>query len=83
MKIGIDGRAAKWYRGTGIGNYTYQVINSLNQLDTCNNYLLFMPDKCRNDINFNKILMSVILGKTAVTDSGMRLIFLIFFIIMK
>ncbi|HCW04044.1 MAG TPA: glycosyltransferase family 1 protein [Clostridium sp.] len=54
MKIGIDGRAAKWYRGTGIGNYTYQVINSLNQLDTCNNYLLFMPDKCRNDINFNK-----------------------------
>lgn len=53
MKIGIDGRAAKWYRGTGIGNYTYQLINSINQLDTCNNYLLFMPDKCSTDIDFN------------------------------
>ena len=30
MKIGIDGRAAKWYRGTGIGTYTYQLINNLN-----------------------------------------------------
>ena len=33
MKISIDGRAAKWYRGTGIGTYTYQLINNLNQID--------------------------------------------------
>ena len=33
MKIGIDGRAAKWYRGTGIGTYTYQLINNLNKFD--------------------------------------------------
>ncbi|GIM29645.1 glycosyl transferase [Clostridium polyendosporum] len=43
MKIAIDGRAAKWYRGTGIGTYTYQLINNLNQIDFLNQYLLFMP----------------------------------------
>ncbi|WP_139905718.1 glycosyltransferase family 4 protein [Clostridium thermarum] len=54
MKIGIDGRAAKWYRGTGIGNYTYQIINTLNQLDNSNSYLLFMPENCSTDIPFNQ-----------------------------
>ncbi|MGL5414186.1 MAG: glycosyltransferase family 4 protein [Clostridium sp.] len=44
MKIGIDGRAAKWYRGTGIGTYTYQLISNLNEIDTTNDYLLFSPD---------------------------------------
>ena len=33
MKIGIDGRAAKWYRGTGIGTYTYQLITNLSKYD--------------------------------------------------
>lgn len=50
MKIGIDGRAAKWYRGTGIGTYTYQLIKSLNAIDIINNYLLFMPQNCAYDI---------------------------------
>lgn len=54
MKVGIDGRAAKWYRGTGIGTYTYQLINSLNNIDKDNNYLLFMPESCDCDIQFNK-----------------------------
>ncbi|MBB6714181.1 glycosyltransferase family 4 protein [Clostridium gasigenes] len=44
MKIGIDGRAAKWYRGTGIGTYTYQLINSLNKVDSKNDYLIFLPN---------------------------------------
>lgn len=43
MKIGIDGRAAKWYRGTGIGTYTYQLIKSLNNVDSYNDYLMFLP----------------------------------------
>jgi len=34
MKIGIDARAAKWYRGTGIGTYSYQLIHSLNRIDS-------------------------------------------------
>ena len=44
MKIGIDGRAAKWYRGTGIGTYTHQLISSLNNTDKDNDYLIFLPD---------------------------------------
>lgn len=44
MKIGIDGRAAKWYRGTGIGTYTYQLITNLNKIDTLSEYLLFSPE---------------------------------------
>jgi len=44
MKTGIDARAAKWYRGTGIGTYTYQLINSINKIDNENNYLLFTPE---------------------------------------
>lgn len=44
MKIGIDGRAAKWYRGTGIGTYTYQLINNLSKIDAENNYSIFLPE---------------------------------------
>lgn len=43
MKIGIDGRAAKWYRGTGIGTYTYQLITNLSKYDSSNQYLTFLP----------------------------------------
>lgn len=54
MKLGIDARAAKWYRGTGIGNYTHQLISSLNNKDLKNDYLLFLPENCSLGINFNK-----------------------------
>lgn len=55
MKIGIDVRAAKWYRGTGIGNYTYSLIHSLNDVDKFNKYLLFTPEEqsLNTDIQFN------------------------------
>lgn len=53
MKIGIDSRAANWYRGTGIGTYTYQLINSLNKIDAFNEYLIFMPKNSNYDIAFN------------------------------
>ncbi|MBC2579899.1 glycosyltransferase family 1 protein [Clostridium sp. DJ247] len=52
MQIGIDGRAAKWYRGTGIGTYTYQLINYLNKIDNINNYSLFMPEESKHDLCF-------------------------------
>lgn len=54
MKIGIDGRAAKWYRGTGIGTYTYQLISSLNDIDKINEYMLFMPESTNCNISFNR-----------------------------
>lgn len=53
MKIGIDGRAAKWYRGTGIGTYTYQLLSALNSINSLNEYLLFMPKSSSCDIPFN------------------------------
>lgn len=43
MKIGIDGRAASWYRGTGIGTYTYQLLKNLEEVDPANEYHLFWP----------------------------------------
>ncbi|MBX4266154.1 glycosyltransferase family 4 protein [Clostridium estertheticum] len=52
MKIGIDARAAKWYRGTGIGTYSYQLINSLNKIDNYNDYSLFVPNDCNLGIPF-------------------------------
>ncbi|KMT22829.1 glycosyltransferase family 4 protein [Clostridium cylindrosporum] len=45
MNIGIDARAAVWYRGTGIGTYTYQLIYNINFFDKLNEYLLFLPDE--------------------------------------
>ena len=54
MKIGIDARAAKWYRGTGIGTYAYQLIHSLNKIDNYNDYLLFVPEDCKLNIPFQK-----------------------------
>ena len=55
MRIGIDGRAAKWYRGTGIGTYTYQLINSIDKVDNINDYLVFLPENSALDLsdNFN------------------------------
>lgn len=52
MNIGIDIRAAKWYRGTGIGTYSYQLINAINKIDTLNEYTLF-SDCNSTPINFN------------------------------
>lgn len=53
MRIGIDARAAKWYRGTGIGTYTYELISNINRLDSLNDYLIFLPDTTSFDINLN------------------------------
>ena len=51
MNIGIDIRAARWYRGTGIGTYTYQLINALNNLNYDNAFTLF-SDNTSLDIDF-------------------------------
>lgn len=53
IKVGIDGRAASWYRGTGLGTYSYQLLNSLNNNDKDNNYLIFLPKENKLDISFN------------------------------
>ena len=41
MKILIDSRGASWYRGTGIGTYTHNLLKGLNSIDKTNEYHLF------------------------------------------
>lgn len=53
IKVGIDGRAASWYRDTGLGTYSYQLLNSLNNIDKTNQYLIFLPEENKLDISFN------------------------------
>ena len=60
MKIGIDGRAANWYRGTGIGTYTHQLISSLSVIDEINDYLIFLPNgsslkKLKNNFHISSV----------------------------
>ncbi len=43
MKVGIDARGAVWYRGTGIGTYTYQLLHHLKQRPEKDSYRLFWP----------------------------------------
>ena len=59
MNIGIDGRAAKWYRGTGIGTYTYQLISNINKIDNINDYLLFLPKNSDLHLNNNFKIKSI------------------------
>lgn len=50
MKIGIDARAAIWYRGTGIGTYTFQILQNLGRIDRTNRYSLFWPGEEGHDL---------------------------------
>ncbi|MDF2547191.1 MAG: glycosyl transferase, group 1 [Anaerosolibacter sp.] len=45
MKIGIDARVASWHIGSGLGNYTSQIISNLKYIDSLNTYMLFYPEK--------------------------------------
>lgn len=54
MKIGLDARGAIWYRGTGIGTYTYQLIKNLVQVDQKNEYRFFWPGDEYKDLDPTK-----------------------------
>ncbi|MHC1681617.1 MAG: glycosyltransferase family 4 protein [Clostridiaceae bacterium] len=54
MRIGFDSRPAKWYRGTGIGTYSYQLLNWFNKINDENEYVIFLPEDCDFDIRFKK-----------------------------
>ncbi|MBU5590275.1 glycosyltransferase family 4 protein [Clostridium sp. MSJ-4] len=41
MKIAIDARGVNWYRGTGIGTYTENILINLLNLDKKNSYQIF------------------------------------------
>lgn len=60
MRILIDSRGACWYRGTGIGTYTHNLLQGLISIDQINNYHLFCsgPDSKEYKANNTKLLMS-------------------------
>lgn len=60
MKIAIDARGINWYKGTGIGTYTYNVVKNLLQKDQFNSYELFWSGKNYSEFKNNKttILMA-------------------------
>ncbi len=43
LTIALDARPAVWYRGTGIGEYTYQLAGALIEAFPANRYLLVWP----------------------------------------
>jgi len=45
MKIAIEARPIKWSYGTGIGNYTYCLIEKLGELDQENEYTFLWTDQ--------------------------------------
>ncbi len=63
-KIGIDARAAVWYRGTGIGTYTYRLLHHLKQREEADDYRLFWQgDEIRgldiaNRVDFQRLEMN-------------------------
>lgn len=56
MKIAIEARPIKWSNGTGIGNYTYCLIQKLGEIDLQNDYTFLWPDQnLASQIPFPKI----------------------------
>jgi glycosyltransferase involved in cell wall biosynthesis len=45
LKIAIEARPIKWSYGTGIGNYTYGLIEKLHEIDHTNHYTFLWPDQ--------------------------------------
>lgn len=41
MRIAVDARGINWYKGTGIGTYTYNVLKNLLNIDLEDKYSLF------------------------------------------
>jgi glycosyltransferase involved in cell wall biosynthesis len=44
LKIGIEARPIRWSYGTGIGNYTHDLISKLAEIDLVNEYTFLWPD---------------------------------------
>ena len=61
MRILLDARGASWYNGTGIGTYTYNLIESMINIDNANNnFHLFCSGEKENAFykDNTKIIMS-------------------------
>lgn len=59
MKIAIDARGASWYKGTGIGTYTNQVLNYILNKDNLNNYHLYWAGPNYRDIYRENVSINI------------------------
>lgn len=59
MRIAIDARGVNWYRGTGIGTYTENIIRNILNMDSENYYQLYWAGKGYKKYNNNsKIILT-------------------------
>ncbi|MBS5823580.1 MAG: glycosyltransferase family 4 protein [Clostridium argentinense] len=60
MRIAIDARGINWYRGTGIGTYTENVLRNLLNIDKNNYYHIYWSgeDYERYEQNNSKVVMA-------------------------
>lgn len=62
MNIGIDGYEANTDKRVGIGQYAYQVITGLYNLDERNDYTIFLPTKALPDLPHERKNWKYIVG---------------------
>lgn len=53
MKIAFDARGINWYRGTGIGTYTENLLKKLLSIDKLNSYTLYWSGESYNKMKRN------------------------------
>lgn len=60
MKVCIDGRGLNWYKGTGIGTYTYNLLKNILRLNDEDLYYIFWSGSDYHDFKSekSKILMA-------------------------
>jgi glycosyltransferase involved in cell wall biosynthesis len=60
MKIAIDARGVNWYKGTGIGTYTENILKQLLKIDTENSYHIYWSGDNYDNYNneSSKIIMT-------------------------
>ena len=63
MKIAIEARPARWARGTGIGNYTYCLLNILKHIRKDHQFTFLWPDEDLADIPFSRPFTFCPVGK--------------------
>lgn len=51
MRIAIDARGINWYRGTGIGTYTENLVRNLINIYSKDYFRLYWSEQNYNDFN--------------------------------
>ena len=70
MRIAIDARGVNWYKGTGIGTYTDNVLSQLLNIDKENYYHIYWSEMTMSAL---AILNSKIIMTSNITDSFSKL----------